>query len=175
MFSKKIFPIVYAYIDSVERFSFVPELCTDGMKRFLDSRKGDIRTNSVSEADDLRKGDIFYITCIDEEEKLKPLYDKYRDRFHCVFQKDIYTNDQWLEIMPIAASKSNAIRELKALLECEKVISFGDALNDIPMFEISDECYAVENAVDGLKAVATGIIGSNREDSVAKWLLENYR
>ena len=79
------------------------------MKRFLDSRKGDIRTNSVSEADDLRKGDIFYITCIDEEEKLKPLYDKYRDRFHCVFQKDIYTNDQWLEIMPTTASKSNAI------------------------------------------------------------------
>lgn len=175
LFSKKIFPIVYAYIDGVERFSFVPELCTDGMKRFLDSRKGDIRTNSVSEADDLRKGDIFYITCIDEEEKLKPLYDKYRDRFHCVFQKDIYTNDQWLEIMPATASKSNAIRELKALLECEKVISFGDGKNDIDMFKISDECYAVQNADEELKQYATGVIPPNDEDGVAHWLEKNFR
>ena len=41
------------------------------------------------------------------------------------------------------------------------------------MFEISDECYAVENAVDELKAVATGVIESNEEDGVAKWLLDH--
>ena len=173
LFSKKIFPIVYAYIDGVERFSFVPELCTDGMKRFLDSRKGDIRTNSVSEADDLRKGDIFYITCIDEEEKLKPLYDKYKDRFHCVFQKDIYTNDQWLEIMPKKASKANAIRQLKELLGCDRLVVFGDGINDLDMFHIADEAYAVENAVPELKAAATGVIASNDADGVAKWLLAN--
>lgn len=28
---------------------------------------------------------------------------------------------------------------------CDRIVSFGDALNDIPMFQISDECYAVEN------------------------------
>jgi Predicted hydrolases of the HAD superfamily len=56
---------------------------------------------------------------------------------------------------------------------CSKIISFGDSINDIPMFEISDECYAVENAVDEIKAVATGIIDSNEDDGVAKWLLEN--
>lgn len=32
------------------------------------------------------------------------------------------------------------------------------------------ECYAVENAVDELKAIATGIIASNDYDGVAKWL-----
>ena len=121
-----IFPIVYAYIDGVEKFSFVPELCTDGMMKFLDSRKGDIRTNIVNKSEDLKNGDIFYITCIDEEDKLKSFYNKYKDRYHCVFQKDIYTGDQWLEIMPITASKSNAIMQLQKLLNCEKVISFGD-------------------------------------------------
>ena len=47
------------------------------------------------------------------------------------------------------------------------------AINDIPMFEISDECYAVENAVGELKAFATGVIESNEEDGVAKWLLDH--
>lgn len=37
-------------------------------------------------------------------------------------------------------------------------------------FEIADEAYAVENAVSELKAVATGIIGSNENDGVAKYL-----
>lgn len=41
-------------------------------------------------------------------------------------------------------------------------------------FRISDECYAVENAVEELKAIATGVIGSNEQDGVAKWLLEHF-
>ena len=41
------------------------------------------------------------------------------------------------------------------------------------MFEISDACYAVENAVEELKAAADGVIGSNENDGVAKWLLED--
>ena len=55
------------------------------------------------------------------------------------------------------------------------MISFGDAVNDIPMFEISDECYAVSNAADELKAVATAVIDSNEDDGVAKWLAANVR
>ena len=31
-----------------------------------------------------------------------------------------------------------------------------------------------ENAVEELKKIATGIIGSNEEDGVAKWLMENW-
>ena len=47
---------------------------------------------------------------------------------------------------------------------------FGDGKNDIDMFEIADEAYAVENAVSELKVVATGIIESNENDGVAKYL-----
>lgn len=42
-----------------------------------------------------------------------PLYNKYKDKYHCVYQTDIYTNEQWLEIMPLEASKSNAHDDLK--------------------------------------------------------------
>ena len=172
LFANQIYPIVYSYIDGVEKFSFVPRLCTEGMMKFLDSRKGDVRTNIVNDSENLKNGEIFYITCIDEEIKLKPFYDKYKDKYHCVFQKDIYTGDQWLEIMPITASKSNAIMQLKELLNCDRVISFGDGKNDIDMFNISDESYAVQNADDELKTYATAVISSNDEDGVAHWLAE---
>lgn len=173
LFSQNVYPIVYAYINNKEKFSFVPELCTNGMKMFLESRKGDIRTNSVDSLHKLKEGNIFYITCIDEPEKLKPLYDKYKDKFHCVYDTDIYTKEQWLEIMPLEASKSHAIKQLQALLNCEKIIVFGDGKNDIDMFQIADESYAVANAHEDLKKYATEVILSNDEDGVAKWLENN--
>lgn len=117
----------------------------------------------------------FTITCIGEKDELQPVYDLFSDdsRFRCTMQQELYRPEYWCEIMPAMASKANAIQKLKKMWKCSRVISFGDAVNDIPMFEISDECYAVENAVDELKAVATGIIGSNEEDGVAKWPHKN--
>lgn len=173
LFCNNVYPIVYAYINGKEKFSFVPALCTKGMTVFLNSRKGDVRTNEVDTLSKLKEGSIFYITCIDEPKKLRPLYEKYKDKYHCVYQKDIYTNEQWLEIMPLEASKSNAIRQLQAMLNCEKVIVFGDGKNDIDMFQLADESYAVANAHEDLKKYATDIILSNDEDGVAKWLLAN--
>jgi len=84
----------------------------------------------------------------------------------------IYTGYQWFEMMPKAASKANTIQQLKEMLGCDKVVVFGDGKNDIDMFELADEAYAVENAVEELKEIATAVIGSNNEDGVAKWLKE---
>lgn len=175
LFANEVYPIVYAYIEGKEKFSFVSEVCTSGMTKFIDSRKGDVRTNAVDTVHKLKWGDIFYITCIDEPEKLKPLYEKYKNIFHCVYQMDIYTNEQWLEIMPLAASKSNAIKQLQLLLECEKLIVFGDGKNDIDMFVLADESYAVQNAHEDLKKYATAVISSNDDDGVAKWLESRFK
>lgn len=165
-----IFPIVYAFIGGVEKFSYIPQKCSAETKAFLATRKNDKRDNPVGTEMDLTIGEIFYITCIDSAEKLTPLYHKYADNYHCVFQEDIYTQHQWLEIMPKTASKANAIRQLKDHLGCQKVVVFGDGKNDIDMFEMADEAYAVSNAVEELKQVSTDVIGSNNEDAVAKWL-----
>lgn len=174
LFRNGVYPIVYSFMDGREKFTFVPERCTQGMKKFLESRKGDIRTNEVHSLSELKEGNIFYIVCIDEPEKLKPLYDKYKDKYHCVYQTDIYTKEQWLEIIPQEASKSNAIKQLQTMLDTEKLIVFGDGKNDIDMFQMADESYAVANAHEELKKYATGVIASNDEDGVAKWLTANY-
>ena len=175
LFENKVYPIVYSFIDGVEKFSYVHDKCTMGMQKFLDTRKNDKRTNIVYNENELLNGEIFYITCIDDREKLEPFFKKYMEKYHLVFQVDIYTQTQWLEIMPKNASKANAIKQLTKKLGCERLVVFGDGKNDIDMFELADEAYAVENAVDELKEVATGIIQGNDEDGVARWLSKNFR
>lgn len=174
LFSAGIYPIVYGILDGKERFSYVPELCTPGMKTFLNTRRGDIRTNAVPSPSALKKGNLFYITCIDAPEKLKPFYEKYKDRYHCIYDTDLYSKEQWLEIMPATASKANAARQLKALLNCDRLIAFGDGKNDIDLFQSADASYAVKNACLELKALAAEVIGSNEEDGVARWLQRHF-
>lgn len=155
------------------KFSYIADKCNKATKELILSRKGDVRDHPVENEKDLESGDVFYFTCIDQYEKLEPLYIHFKEKYHCIFQKEIYSGEQWLEIVPKTVSKANAIRQLKDLLGIDYIVAFGDGKNDIEMFEIADESYAVENAVDELKEIATGIIGCNDADGVAKWL-ENY-
>ena len=57
----------------------------------------------------------------------------------------------------------------------EKLVVFGDSLNDVSMFRIADEAYAVANAMEELKQIATGVIGSNEEDAVANMLKKRMK
>lgn len=173
LIAHQVYPIVYSLDDGIEKYRYWVEMSTPGMKFFNNSRAGDPRETPVHRAEDLHVDSPFYMTCIDTTEKLLPLYEKYKERFHCVLHHDIYSGNQWLEIMPKSTSKSNAVRQLKEILRCDRIVVFGDGKNDIDMFQIADECYAMENAVDELKEIATGTIESNNDDGVAKWLLEN--
>ena len=42
------------------------------------------------------------------------------------------------------------------------------------MFEFADEAYAPANAVDEIKAIATGVIGHHDEDAIALYIKERY-
>ena len=167
-----ISPLVYAFVEGKERVSWIPQKENEGKRHYIDSRNGDKRLRPVETSEELYAGEVFYFTCIGEKEELEPVYETLKDNenYTCTFQPEIYREEYWLEIMPRKATKANAIIKLKELLGCDKIISFGDAINDIPMFRISDECYAVENAVDKLKQMATAVIESNNNDGVAKWL-----
>ena len=170
-----IFPLVYAFVDKVEKVSYMQNKENEGIRRYLSCRQGDKRMNSLMNLDDLYKGNTFYYTCIGEKEELLPIYDllSQNEHYNCTLQQELYREEYWCEIMPRAATKANAINKLKELWQCDNIISFGDAINDIPMFNISNECYAVSNAVPELKAIATDTITSNDNDAVANWLLNN--
>ncbi|MBR7099450.1 MAG: HAD family hydrolase [Clostridia bacterium] len=173
LLQREVFPIVYAMIDGVEKFSYCADRESRGTKIFNDTRRGDVRDNPIAASADLYRGEIFHVTCIDEEEILRPIYEHFKDAYPCVFHRDIYSGEQWLEIQPTGATKAQAILAFKQHLGCDRVVCFGDGKNDVTMFEIADEGYAVENADPSLKAIATAIIGSNEQDGVARWLAEN--
>lgn len=170
-------PMVYAIVNDKERVTIVNDHLHPGTLHYLSKRTDDYRMNLTDDYQQLYQGDIFYFTVIDDKERLEPIYQhlKQYDDFNLTFQQEIYRQEYWLEIMPKSASKAHAILELKKILGCDEIISFGDAINDIPMFKISNQCYAMANAVDQLKEIATDVILSNDEDGVARWLLENYR
>jgi Cof subfamily protein (haloacid dehalogenase superfamily) len=172
-----VYPLVYSYIDNEEKVSWITGNNNIGIKNYLNSRKGDKRLRPVKTKKELYCGEIFYFTCIGDKNELFKIYNYFNDinEFTCTLQQELYREEYWCEIMPKKATKGNAIITLKEIFKCDKIISFGDAVNDIPMFEISDESYAVENAVKEIKKVATGIIMSNDNDGVAHWLEENHK
>lgn len=174
LLKQDIYPFVYAWIDGVERVSYMEEYLHKGGWHYLSKRQHDPRFRKVKNACDLFEGSIFYLTCIDDKDMLEPVYQQLPTTSYTVlFQQELYRNEYWLEIMPAGVSKAIAIQTLQQTMCFDRIISFGDAINDKAMFEISDECYAVENAVEALKDIASGVVHSNDEDGVARWLLEH--
>ncbi len=68
------------------------------------------------------------------------------------------------------ATKANAVIEMKKKTGADKVVAFGDNLNDIPMLKAADVAVAVENALPEVKATADIVIGPNTADSVAEFI-----
>ena len=147
-----------------------------GIKKYLEEHEGEKGLKIVSDIDELWAGDVGYITMIDDRDVLRPVYEKVKESsgWEAVFQQDSYDEEYWLEICPENSTKAKAIVRLKEKLGLEKIVVFGDSVNDIPMFQVADEAYAVENALPELKKYATAVIGSNEEDGVAEYLQQLY-
>lgn len=57
-------PLVYAFIDGVEKVSWITAKENEGIRRYLSLRKGDRRLRPVADKKELYKGQLFYFTCI---------------------------------------------------------------------------------------------------------------
>ena len=151
---------------------FAGILHTAELQGYLDYYRDDPSVVTVSALSEMFMGNPGYVTIIGDRDEIEPLYIRTREYngWECLFQKDVYRDEYWLEIAPRNSTKAKSILKLKEEYGFDKLVVFGDSANDITMFKIADEAYAVSNAVDELKALATGIIGSNEEDAVAVYL-----
>ena len=149
---------------------------TAALQGYIDYYKDDPAMVSKSTIDDMFCGEPGYVTLMGEKEYIRPIYEKVKvyQGWESLFQKDTYRDEYWLEICPRNCTKAKSILKLKEELGFKRLVVFGDSLNDISMFEIADESYAVANARDELKKIATHIIGSNEEDSVVELLKERF-
>ncbi|MCI8443508.1 MAG: HAD family phosphatase [Provencibacterium sp.] len=168
-------PLVYSFAGGAERVSWQTGYENEGIRRYLSLRKNDPRLHPLSSPKTLYAGQPFYYTCIGTREELLPAYEALLAEgcYRCTLQQELYRPEYWLEIMPQKATKARAARKLRQLWGCERLVCFGDAINDLPLFEEADASYAVSNAVPALRAAASGVIASNDEDGVALWLAEH--
>ena len=144
------------------------------MAHYIHSRPGDKRLTPVDSPEALLQGETYYFTFIHDQAALEPLWKQVKELswLNLTFQQDLYRKEYWLEITSEQATKAQAALRLKERLGCDRLVAFGDAMNDLPLFAVADESCAVANAQESVLAAASRVIGSNEEDGVAKYLLE---
>lgn len=86
--------------------------------------------------------------------------------YHDIFKKD----EGFIDIYVNGTTKAAAIKELARKIGAERIVVFGDNLNDIPMMKVADWSVAVSNAFDEVKEYANEITESNDEDAVVRWI-----
>ncbi|MDE6579276.1 MAG: HAD family hydrolase, partial [Ruminiclostridium sp.] len=161
-------PLIYSFIDGKQWVSYL-DYDTKRIKNYLKIKKGDRTLRPCKSYEELFEGDVHYITLINStvsEETRDRFFSKEKGFAFNQYYDVYYKEDQWLEIFSSKASKSNAVIQLKEMLNADETVVFGDNMNDLPMFEVSGRCYAVSNAVPKLKEAATAVIGSNENISV---------
>ena len=134
--------------------------------------------------DDLHEGlddQVVRFTLIDSLPRTRDLEREIRQRhgdavqIHCHEHYDAL----WyhLTVQDARATKDRGAAALKRLLDAApcRLVVFGDHVNDIGLFRMADEAYAVAGAAPELAEHATAIIGSNDDDAVARWLEHRWR
>lgn len=88
---------------------------------------------------------------------------------------DIFTSGMsMIEVFSRGVSKGSGVDIMACALGVDRVVAFGDNLNDLPMFEAADLRVAVANAFPAVKASADIIIGPNYDDSVARFIEQDF-
>ncbi len=84
---------------------------------------------------------------------------------------DVYTRGNGIvEILAPQVSKAAAVERFAKEIRAERLVVFGDNLNDIPMMRLADLAVAVDNALDAVKEAAHKVIGANTADAVARFI-----
>lgn len=119
-------------------------------------------------------GDVTKLLLIsDDLEKLK--------RFECIVEDSgmpnemIYSEWNYLEVLPPDVSKGVALQELQRILNLENAytMAVGDNLNDLSMVRCANRGFAVENAHPDLKEAADDITVHHEQHAIAA-IIQNY-
>ena len=177
-------PFLFTYDGSADRFYYTRDsLSNDGMRRFHRKRQSrqDPRLRRLH---DLREGlddQVVRFTLIDSLPRIQDLKREIRRRHGDAVQ--IHSHDHYdalwyhLTVLDARATKDHGADALKRSpgLAHRRLVVFGDQVNDIGMFRIADEAYAVAGAAPELAEHATAIIGSHDDDAVTRWLEHRWQ
>ncbi|MDF2676016.1 MAG: ybjI [Bacillota bacterium] len=172
------FPMISSFNGSDTNLYYKSNV-SEGMDLYLKDRR-EVNPNSLTDAN-LNNNYIneksVCFTLINKKEYLDDLINEIKNTcgnfLSIYYSKDIYYTDwYWASIYSVDAKKGVAIKKLMDYLNINDhyLTVFGDHHNDVDMFNVADKSIAVGNAQQELLGHADMIIGTNKEDSVIKYI-----
>jgi hypothetical protein len=172
-------PFVYT-LDAAGRYHAYYLGASNACERdYVDRRlaAGDDRFAVVPDLAEAIDGDVLSLSTIELPNRMAALHRRLSTNplLCCHFDHDIYMRAfHWLTIGHADGNKGAGVRIVKEMVGADRVVCFGDNLNDRAMFEVADEAYAMAGAHDGLRDIAHGMIGSNADHAVAAYLRDAW-
>ena len=176
--SHGINPFVYnLHPDGTMQVLHSPEMTSDE-SRFYDERKAlelkkfifrDGPHCPPGETDDTSASTVILMLGIGDTPAVSRLADTLRldPQLSVSAYPDIFTPERsYIEVFRSGISKAAAVLRLKRMVGADRLVVYGDHLNDLPMFAVADESVAVANALPEVRAAATRTIGPNTLPSV---------
>lgn len=166
-----------------EDCTYYRDIINDGMHWYLKDRLAnkDKRWRSVDDLTHSFCDQVVCLTIVGSAAVLSDLEIAVREKYGKIVETHYFENQYspgwyWLTIHDWRATKDQAIRILlkRYDLSGSELVVFGDHNNDIKMFQVAHRAIAVANATAELKSHATHVIGSNEEDSVVKYISNDW-
>lgn len=152
-----------------------------GEKKFIDERRHspfkmmDIPDNGCSDIPDCVEDAVLFFA-MQPTELSEPAYllNKEVEGVNPIFYGDPAYGPELAmsEAFPKGVSKAEAARRLAAETGADRIVAFGDNVNDLPLMRVADVAVAVGNAIPEVKREADIIIGPHDSDAVARFILE---
>ncbi|MCF2147024.1 Cof-type HAD-IIB family hydrolase [Desmonostoc muscorum LEGE 12446] len=175
-------PFVSSF-NGIEDCAYYKDVINDGMLWYLNDRliSKDPRWRAIEDLTHSFSDLIVCLTVIGHAQQLLELQGAIIEIHGTSVETHLMENQYspgwyWLTIHDCKATKDQAIQTMVENygLEESEIVVFGDQINDIKMFKVADRAIAVANADAQLKSYATLVIGSNTEDSVVKYIHQDW-
>lgn len=151
-------------------------------KKFIAERDGtpykqfNIPDNGCSDIPSELNNVLLFYT-MQPSSQVASFYEKIKDNvgINPIFYHDIFGQETGLlEVFSDITSKAASVENLASRINADRIIVFGDNLNDLPMMKKATHAVAVENAIEEVRNQADEIIGSNNSNSVALYILNDF-
>lgn len=132
------------------------------------------RMNFVDEFDSSLFGGVLKMSMVVGEERLDSVLQEVNDLFNG-HVRAVSSGYGCIDILQDGIHKAWGLVELlkRWNLKPEQIMAFGDSENDIEMLELAGISYAMENAEEAVKEIATKVAPANSQAGVYK-VLENW-
>lgn len=162
---------------------YYSDILNEGMQWYVEDCRvrGDRRLCHIADLALAFRDRVVCLTTIGREQQLAEMEQTVLERHADAVETHVFENRyspgwHWLTVHDRRATKDQAIRIVinEWGLEGSELVVFGDNINDLKMFRLADRAIAVENAIEQVKAAATEVIGSNSEDSVVRFIRDDW-